>query len=124
MSYECDSSTKKKHVCQKQKHSHKKKYHKHDCHKPTFDFIVVGAGNAGCTIANRLSENGKYRILVAPDKDDVKWPEALRVGSGANGIALLKDVPIWYELWRNLNGFPPDYYDSNEENSVSQTTQE
>lgn len=81
-------------------------------------------GGKVIAIDNFISENGKYRILVAPDKDDVKWPEALRVGSGANGIALLHDVPIWYELWRNLNGFPPDYYDSFEENSVTQTTQE
>ncbi|PKP51568.1 MAG: biotin attachment protein [Bacteroidetes bacterium HGW-Bacteroidetes-12] len=79
-------------------------------------------GGKVIAIDNFISENGKYRIFVAPDKDDVKWPEALRVGSGANGIALLKDVPIWYELWRNLNGFPPDYYTSNEENSVTQTS--
>jgi len=25
-------------------------------------------------------------------------------------IALLEDVPIWFELWRKLNGFPPNYY--------------
>jgi hypothetical protein len=25
-------------------------------------------------------------------------------------MALLKDVQIWYELWRQLNGFPPDLY--------------
>ena len=61
-------------------------------------------------IDNFISPNGKYRIFVAPDKNDVPWPKGLRVGSGASGIALLKDVPIWYELWRNLNGFPPDYY--------------
>lgn len=81
-------------------------------------------GGKVIAIDNFISENGKYRILVAPDKDDVKWPEALRVGSGANGIALLKDVPIWYELWRNLNGFPPDYYDYNEANSVLKTKQQ
>ncbi len=57
------------------------------------------------------SENGMYRVLVRPDPNDVPWPEALRVGSGAQGIALLNDVPIWYEMWRQLNGFPPDYYD-------------
>ena len=56
-----------------------------------------------------ISNNGKYRVLVAP-KDETPWPGELRVGSGAQGIALLKEVPIWYELWRNLNGFPPDYY--------------
>jgi hypothetical protein len=32
------------------------------------------------------------------------------MGSGVMGIALLGDVPIWYELWRQLNGFPPDMY--------------
>ena len=57
-----------------------------------------------------ISENGKFRILIAPDNDDNAWPENLRVGSGAYTIALLEDVPIWYELWRQLNGFPPNYY--------------
>lgn len=61
-------------------------------------------------VDNFISDNGKYRILVAPDPNDVDWPDGLRVGSGADGMALLKDVPIWYELWRRLNGFPPDYY--------------
>lgn len=57
-----------------------------------------------------ISENGKYRILVSPDNNEYDWPEGLRVGSGADGMALLNDVPIWYEIWRSLNGFPPDYY--------------
>ena len=57
-----------------------------------------------------ISENGKYRILVAPDPDAEPWPKDIRVGSGANTIALLDDVPIWFELWRQLNGFPPNYY--------------
>jgi multidrug resistance efflux pump len=54
--------------------------------------------------------NGKYRVLLAPDEDDHMWPDALRPGSGARTIALLDDVQIWYELWRRLNGFPPNYY--------------
>ena len=57
-----------------------------------------------------ISDNGKYRILIAPDTEDQLWPKEIRVGSGANTIALLEDVPIWYELWRQLNGFPPNYY--------------
>jgi len=57
-----------------------------------------------------ISENGKFRILISPDSNDNAWPENLRVGSGAYTIALLEDVPIWYELWRQLNGFPPNYY--------------
>ena len=61
-------------------------------------------------IENFISENGKFRILLAPDEDDHSWPDAIRVGSGARTIALLEDVPIWFELWRQLNGFPPNYY--------------
>jgi membrane fusion protein, adhesin transport system len=65
-------------------------------------------------IDNVANDKGKYRIIVAPDTEQHHWPEALRPGSGANGFALLKDVPVWYELWRQLNGFPPDFYKSEE----------
>lgn len=72
-------------------------------------------GTFGGTIVayeNTISPNGKFRTLVTPDKDDEKWPGQLKIGGGASGIALLKNVPIWYEIWRNINGFPPDYYKS------------
>jgi adhesin transport system membrane fusion protein len=58
-----------------------------------------------------ISENGKYRILVKEDPNDHPWPEALQFGGGANAMILLNDVPIWYELWRKVNGFPPNYYE-------------
>ncbi|WP_417612558.1 HlyD family secretion protein [Owenweeksia hongkongensis] len=61
-------------------------------------------------IDNFISTNGKFRLLVAPDPEAEPWPEALRVGGGARNMLLLKDVMIWYELWRRFNGFPPDYY--------------
>jgi multidrug resistance efflux pump len=67
-------------------------------------------GGTVVAIENFISPNGKYRILLAPDKEDHEWPTALRVGSGARTMALLNDVPIWFELWRKLNGFPPDFY--------------
>ena len=67
-------------------------------------------GGEVVAIETFISDNGKYRILLAPDKDDEPWPEDIRVGSGADTIALLEDVPIWFELWRQLNGFPPNYY--------------
>ncbi len=53
------------------------------------------------------SANGEYRILVIPDAGQEGWPGLLRMGSGANGWVMLNDVPIWYELWREINGFPP-----------------
>ena len=68
-------------------------------------------GGKVVAIENFISENGKYRILVAPDPDDHEWPDGIRVGSGANTMALLNDVPIWFEMWRKLNGFPPNYYE-------------
>lgn len=61
-------------------------------------------------IENFISPNGRYRILLIPDKEDALWPKDIRVGSGASTMALLEDVPIWYEIWRKLNGFPPNYY--------------
>lgn len=63
-------------------------------------------------IENTISYDGKFRILVQADPETKAWPKALRAGSGARGIALLNRVPLWYELWRQLNGFPPDYYDN------------
>lgn len=64
-------------------------------------------------IDRNISDNGFYRILITPmpDPDTGKnWPPELKVGAGAQAFILLADVPIWYEIWRQLNGFPPDYY--------------
>ncbi|WP_418639318.1 HlyD family secretion protein [Winogradskyella sp.] len=61
-------------------------------------------------VENFISDNGKFRVLLAPDQDEEAWPKDIRAGSGAFTMALLEDVPIWYELWRQLNGFPPNYY--------------
>ena len=60
-------------------------------------------------VIDNIDSQGQYRVLVTPDPDDETWPKPLRVGSGVYGWALLDDVPIWYELWRQLNGFPPDF---------------
>lgn len=64
-------------------------------------------------VENSVSANGKFRVLVKEDINDKPWPKELRIGTGVLGIALLKNVPIWYELWRNINGFPPEYYKLN-----------
>jgi multidrug resistance efflux pump len=72
-------------------------------------------------IENFISSNGKYRILLAPDEDDHEWPEAIRVGSGARTIALLEDVQIWFELWRQLNSFPPNFYQPDDKTASKDT---
>jgi multidrug resistance efflux pump len=61
-------------------------------------------------IENTTDSEGKYRVLVIEDPSQRAWPKTMRLGNGAQSIALLNDVPIWYELWRNINGFPPDFY--------------
>jgi multidrug efflux pump subunit AcrA (membrane-fusion protein) len=63
-------------------------------------------------VESSVSENGMFRVLVKEKVGEKPWPKELMMGTGALGIALLKDVPVWYELWRNINGFPPDYYKS------------
>jgi multidrug resistance efflux pump len=57
------------------------------------------------------SKPGEFRVLIVPDKADETWPKQLRVGSGIKGWVMLDDVPVWYEIWRQLNGFPPSLYE-------------
>ena len=73
----------------------------------TFGGVVVA-------IDQDISENGLFRLLVAPDKNDAEWPKQIRMGGGVFGMALLDNVPVWYEIWRQINGFPPDFYEPNE----------
>ncbi|MBL7849720.1 MAG: HlyD family efflux transporter periplasmic adaptor subunit [Cyclobacteriaceae bacterium] len=63
---------------------------------------------------------GEFRILVTPDSTDTAWPRQLRVGSGTMGWVMLDSVPVWYELWRQLNGFPPSLYEEPKEVFVDQ----
>ena len=52
---------------------------------------------------------GKFRVIVVPHDEVHEWPDDryLRQGVRTNGWVLLKQVPLWYEIWRNMNGFPP-----------------
>ena len=67
------------------------------------------AGKISAIESNR-NENGKFRVLIIPENSEKNWPSNLKIGTGAQGYALLNNVPIWYEFWRQLNGFPPDFY--------------
>ena len=61
-------------------------------------------------VENFISDNGKFRVLIAPDASEETWPKQVSIGSGAQTLALLDNVPVWFEIWRTLNGFPPNYY--------------
>jgi hypothetical protein len=52
---------------------------------------------------------GRFRIVVAADAGDDPWPgpRVLRQGVRAKAWVLLRTVPVWQEIWRQLNGFPP-----------------
>ena len=60
-------------------------------------------------IDRNADEKGNFRILVVQDPADVPWPELIRAGGGVYGWAMLNRVPVWYELWRQFNAFPPDF---------------
>ncbi|MGB3467897.1 MAG: HlyD family efflux transporter periplasmic adaptor subunit, partial [Cyclobacteriaceae bacterium] len=57
------------------------------------------------------SQGNEFRILITPDPNEEPWPVQLRQGSGVKGWVMLDNVPVWYELWRQLNGFPPSLYE-------------
>ena len=74
-------------------------------------------GGVVFAVETNISSNGLYRVLVAPDPNDEEWPTLLRPGAGTNGFALLEEVPLWYEIWRQLNGFPPNFYSGDSDKS-------
>ena len=73
--------------------------------------VSVGTFGGVVQVIDYVNNKGnEFRILVTPDPDDEEWPEQLRIGSGTKGWVMLDNVPIWYEIWRQLNGFPPSLY--------------
>ncbi|MEM7551642.1 MAG: HlyD family efflux transporter periplasmic adaptor subunit [Bacteroidota bacterium] len=75
--------------------------------------VSVGTFGGIVRVIDRVNskKNGKFRILITPDPNDEPWPNQLRVGSGTKGWVMLDNVPVWYEIWRQLNGFPPSIYE-------------
>ncbi len=74
--------------------------------------VAVGTFGGQVAVIDRVNNgNGNFRILVKPDPSDDSWPQQLRLGSGTKGWVMLENVPVWYEIWRQLNGFPPSLYE-------------
>jgi multidrug resistance efflux pump len=82
--------------------------------------VSVGTFGGVVEVIDYVSmQPGEFRILITPDKNDEPWPAQLRVGSGTRGWVMLDNVPIWYEIWRQLNGFPPSLYKAPLEDAVN-----
>jgi len=73
--------------------------------------VAVGTFGGSVVSVDMIDDGkGKFRCQILPDAtDEHNWPEDryLRQGVRANGWVLLKQVPLWFEVWRQLNGFPP-----------------
>jgi multidrug efflux pump subunit AcrA (membrane-fusion protein) len=56
-----------------------------------------------------ISANGRFRVVVVEDPL-TPWPSDafLRLGGKARGWVILNEVRLGYEVWRNLNNFPPE----------------
>ena len=72
----------------------------------------LAVGTFGGTVAFVDSTDdgkGKFRVLIVPDQADRPWPSErfLRQGVRVNGWVILNRVTMAYELWRQLNAFPP-----------------
>jgi len=82
--------------------------------------VAVGTFG-GKVIAINPSDDikGNFKIIVGPDREDPKqenWPDSryLRQGVRAKGWVILNTVPLYFEIWRQLNGFPPTIEKSTE----------
>lgn len=72
--------------------------------------VAVGTfGGLVYLVDPTANEKGQFRILVEPDPAQPVWPsqDYLRQGVRTQGWVLLQQVSIGWELWRQLNGFPP-----------------
>lgn len=77
-----------------------------------WDWASVGTFGGVVTAVDPVDsvEEGKngFRVWVLPDHGQTEWPsqDRLRIGSKAVGWLQLNEVPLYYELWRQLNAFP------------------
>ncbi|HBB55227.1 MAG TPA: RND transporter [Hyphomonadaceae bacterium] len=75
--------------------------------------VAVGTfGGEVLSIDPSAQTNGRFRVLVREDNTEIeKWPDErfIRFGAGVRGWILLETVTVGYEVWRQLNNFPPSF---------------
>ncbi len=79
---------------------------------PAWPELMAGTCGGEIKVVDQVDDgNGNFRFWVTPDQGDRPWPNQSRVRQGTQvmGWVLLNRVPLWYELWRRFNLFPPDY---------------
>ena len=84
--------------------------------------VAVGTfGGEIALIDSTDSGEGQFRVLVVPDENEAPWPghPHLRQGVRTNAWVMLDQVPLGYEVWRRMNGFPPSIKSKGESKSGS-----
>lgn len=79
---------------------------------PAWPEVMAGTYTGVIKVIDQVDDGkGNFRFWVVPDPDDRPWPEQnhVRQGTKVMGWVILNRVPLWYELWRRFNLFPPDY---------------
>lgn len=79
---------------------------------PAWPELMAGTYSGIIKVIDQVDDGkGNYRYWVVPDPEDRPWPEQTHVRQGTKvmGWVILNRVPLWYELWRRFNLFPPDY---------------
>ncbi|MBX9659638.1 MAG: HlyD family secretion protein [Nitrospiraceae bacterium] len=79
---------------------------------PAWPEVMAGTYTGVIKVIDQVDDGkGNFRFWVVPDPEDRAWPEQshVRQGTKVMGWVILNRVPLWYELWRRFNLFPPDY---------------
>ena len=79
---------------------------------PAWPELMAGTYDGRIQVVDQsASANGKFRLWVVPETERRSWPsqEQVRQGTQVKGWVILNRVPLWYEMWRRFNLFPPDY---------------
>jgi multidrug efflux pump subunit AcrA (membrane-fusion protein) len=73
--------------------------------------VAVGTFPGVVAIVDQVAQpDGRFRVVISEDSGaEQKWPEErfARFGTAARAWVLLETVPVGYEIWRQLNNFPP-----------------